>query len=195
MPKKTDHPGRKPEGFMRDQLTLQDIAQLLEEIQNGVASHFEHYGSGIFCHPHEVVGCMYGQLKKLSEAAYASIHTGELDDFRERCWKTLMAILVGVASTDKLATLREMERESAEEPAIGTRPVHSLLAELDSLSETTKRAVMRDLAKVLGAGPLKNPPSRPGKGIHIGGNACPSCHFEGGHYPDCQYENFKEHKQ
>lgn len=101
----TNHPGWKPEGFMREQLTLENAAQLLAEMGTKLPTHFESYGAGIFTHPHEIVGCMYGQLLKLSVAADESIYTGELADFRERCWKTLMAIFMGVMSADRLAEL------------------------------------------------------------------------------------------
>lgn len=103
---KIDHPGWKPEGFMREQLSVEDAAKLLAEMGKRVPSHFENYGAGIFCHPHEIVGCMYGQIMKLSQAADASIYDGDLTKFRERCMKTMMAIFVGLASVDQLAELR-----------------------------------------------------------------------------------------
>lgn len=101
-----EHSGWKPEGFMRERLTMDDVRTLLREVEDHAEQHFRNYGDGIFCHPHEVVGCMFGQQMKLSTAADASIYTGDLTDFRERCMKTLFAILCGTMSTDKLAELR-----------------------------------------------------------------------------------------
>ena len=102
----TDHPGWKPEGFMRKRLTMDDVRAILHEVENRAEQHFREYGDGIFCHPHEVVGCMLGQLIKLSIAADASIYTGDLADFRKRCVKTLFAMFCGTMSTDKLTELR-----------------------------------------------------------------------------------------
>lgn len=99
---KTNHPGWKPEPFNRAKLNLDDVQKLLDELKSRAAYHFENYGDGIFMHPHEVVGCMFGQQLKLSAAADASIYTGDLKEFRERCVKTLFAILCGTMSTDKL---------------------------------------------------------------------------------------------
>ncbi len=96
----------QPEGFMREKLTIADMEKLLTEIRARLTSHFVAYGDGIFLHPQEIVGCMFGQQMKLSRAADESIYTGDLTDFKERCMKTLMAILVGTASVDKLAQLR-----------------------------------------------------------------------------------------
>jgi len=104
---KTDHPGWKPEGFMRAPLTMADIDAVLQRLRDRMEHHFLNYGDGIFTHPHEVVGCMYGQVMKLSTAADASIYDGKLDAFDERCMKTLLAILVGAASVDKLKELRK----------------------------------------------------------------------------------------
>lgn len=103
---KTDHPGWKPEGFMRKQLTEADAAKVIDEITQRLPQHMKDYGAGIFTHPQEIVGCMFGQQIKLSQAADQSIYTGDLREFRERCMKTLMAILVGLMSVDQLAELR-----------------------------------------------------------------------------------------
>lgn len=103
----TKHPGWKPEGFMREQLTPIDLEAVLDEVRARIESHLRDYGSGIFTHPQEIVGCMFGQQIKLSQAADASIYTGDLADFKERCMKTFMAILVGTVSVNKLAELRE----------------------------------------------------------------------------------------
>ncbi len=103
---KTNHPGWKPEPFNREKLNLNDVDRLLSELRNRAESHFKDYGDGIFMHPHEVVGCMFGQQLKLSAAADASIYSGELTDFRERCMKTLFAILCGTMSVDKLVELK-----------------------------------------------------------------------------------------
>jgi hypothetical protein len=105
----TDHPGWKPEGFMRQKLTLEDVDRLLAEVWQRAETHFRDYGDGIFCHPHEIVGCMFGQQMKLSTAADESIYTGDLEAFRERCMKTLFAIFCGTMSTDKLTELRKAE--------------------------------------------------------------------------------------
>lgn len=113
MSDKTDHPGWKPEGFMRKQLTVEDIGKLFEEIIDGMPVHFSNHGAGIFTHPHEIIGCMTGQLYKLSAAGDESIYTGELQKFRTRCYKTLMAILVGLASVDKLQELRKEAKNEA----------------------------------------------------------------------------------
>jgi len=109
--KKTDHPGWKPEGFMRMPISVDDANALIAQITKAIPGHFEAYGSGIFTHPHEIVGCMTGQLYKLSAAADESIYDGELQKFRTRCVKTLMAIFVGLASVDKLIELRKATNE------------------------------------------------------------------------------------
>lgn len=96
---------------MRQQLTLQDVDVLLESVRSRTPIHLQSYGAGIFTHPHEIVGCMYGQLMKLSTAADASIYTGDLTEFKERCMKTLMAIIVGTCSADKLIELRRTKRD------------------------------------------------------------------------------------
>ena len=103
----TNKVGWKPEGFMRQPLSVEDIKKLLDELQARIESHFEKYGNGIFCHPHEIVGCMFGQQLKLSKAADESVYTGDLEAFRQRCMKTLLAILCGTASVDKLTELRK----------------------------------------------------------------------------------------
>lgn len=103
----TRHPGWKPEGFMREKLTPGNVYSLWDEVEQRASDHFRDFGNGIFTHPHEIVGCMYGQLMKLSAAADESIYTGDLDDFRERCMKTLFAILCGTMSVDKLKELRD----------------------------------------------------------------------------------------
>ena len=105
----TNHPGWKPEGFMREPLSPQDLRDVLNGIDSSVEDHLENYGEGIFTHPHEITGCMYGQLRKLSIAADESIYSGELDDFKERCRKTMMAILMAMASVEKLKELRGQE--------------------------------------------------------------------------------------
>lgn len=92
-----------PEGFRRPSLTTEDTQAILDEIQARMASHFENYGDGIFVHAHEVVGCLFGQMMKLSTAADASNYSGDLSEFRERCLKTLLAVVVAVASVDKLS--------------------------------------------------------------------------------------------
>jgi hypothetical protein len=107
--KMTDHPGWKQEGFMRKKITADDAKDFIEDISIRIPSHLENYGDGIFTHPHEIVGCMYGQLMKLSKAADESIYTGDLDEFKERCMKTLMAMIVGTISVDKLIELRNLE--------------------------------------------------------------------------------------
>lgn len=96
-----------PEHFEREKLTVEDIDSVLNVIRERVQKHFEHYGDGIFMHPQEIVGCMFGQQIKLSVAADASIYTGKLDDFEERCYKTMFAILIGTASVNKLKELRD----------------------------------------------------------------------------------------
>lgn len=103
---KTNHPGWKPEPFNRIPLNMDDVDAMLKELRARAESHFQNYGDGIFMHPHEVVGCMFGQQLKLSAAADASIYTGDLKEFRERCVKTLFAILCGTMSVDKLTQAR-----------------------------------------------------------------------------------------
>jgi len=97
----------KPEGFTRPSLTMDDVRSVLDEISDRIESHFSNYGDGIFMHPHEIVGCMFGQQMKLSQAADSSIYTGDLADFRHRCLKTLLAIIVGTASVEKLNELQK----------------------------------------------------------------------------------------
>lgn len=111
MSEKTDHPGWKPEGFMREQISGEEAEKLIAEIVAIIPDHFKNYGAGIFTHPHEIVGCMFGQQLKLSQAADESIYDGELQKFRTRCVKTLMAMFVGLASVDKLIELRKGSNE------------------------------------------------------------------------------------
>ena len=103
--------GWKPEGFMRKKFTESDVQNILKELEIGAEHHLKNYGDGIFCHPHEIVGCMYGQQMKLSKAADESIYSGELKEFRARCSKTIYAMLVGMASVDKLIELRKIDTE------------------------------------------------------------------------------------
>lgn len=105
-PTPTDHPGWKPEGFMRKELSIDDIQAVLDRVKARIEHHFANYGNGIFTHPHEIVGCMFGQQLKLSASADASIYTGDLGDFEERCYKTLLAMICGTASVAKLKELR-----------------------------------------------------------------------------------------
>jgi hypothetical protein len=44
----TDHPGWKPEGFMRKSLNIDDIDVVLQSIRDRIENHFEEYGDGIF---------------------------------------------------------------------------------------------------------------------------------------------------
>ena len=101
----------KPEGFARPQLTLEDTDKVFAAVRERMASHFENYGDGVFLHPHEIVGCMFGQQMKLSKAADESIYTGDLTDFQERCMKTLLAMIMATASVDKLAEMRASVEE------------------------------------------------------------------------------------
>jgi hypothetical protein len=98
--------GWKPEPFEREKLTLADVDRLLNEVRTRAETHFAEYGDGIFMHPHEIVGCMFGQQIKLSTAADASIYSGDMKEFRERCMKTFMAMVIGTLSVDKLVELR-----------------------------------------------------------------------------------------
>lgn len=106
---KTNHPGWKPEPFSRKKLTPIDVQNFLDEIKGRAEHHFQNYGDGVFLHPHEIVGCLFGQQLKLSAAADASIYTGDLTDFRERCMKTVFAILCGAMSVDKLIEAKKPE--------------------------------------------------------------------------------------
>lgn len=108
---KSRHPGWKPEGFMRERLTVDDVGKMLDEVRERATSHLANFGDGIFTHPHEIVGCMFGQQIKLSTAADASIYSGDLKEFRERCMKTLMAMIMGAVSVDKLVELRAKTSE------------------------------------------------------------------------------------
>lgn len=97
----------QPEGsIVREPLSVDDIDAILDEIRDRIEQHFEDYGPGIFLHPQEIVGCMYGQVMKLSAAADRTLYTGGLAEFKERCLKTLLGILVAAASVDKLSKLR-----------------------------------------------------------------------------------------
>ena len=133
----TNHPGWKPEGFMRKQLSLDDVAKILAEMQEFVPEHFVKYGAGIFTHPHEIVGCMFGQLTKLSQAADESIYSGDIAAFRLRCWKTLMAILMGIMSADKLNELRKNNTDIVE-PAPENNTVVVHLDEPDKICGRSK---------------------------------------------------------
>jgi hypothetical protein len=95
------------EGFERPKLTIEDIDSILKMIRTRIEVHLEKYGDGIFMHPHELVGCMYGQQMKLSAAADASIYDGKLNDFEERCSKMLLAMVVGTASIERLKEIRK----------------------------------------------------------------------------------------
>jgi len=123
----------KPEGFKRKQFTLEDATKLLSELGTRTPKHFEDYGAGIFYHTHEIVGCMFGQIKKLSEAADESIHDGDLTKFRERCMKTLIAIYVGTLSVDKLTELRNNTKPAQE--------INIVVDEPDKICGRSKAAV------------------------------------------------------
>lgn len=105
-----------PEGFERPVFTAKEVKAVLAEVHASIEQHIRDYGDGIFIHPHEIVGCMTGQLKKLSEAADDSMYTPELQNFRHRCYKTLMAMVVALVSVDKLAALRKAA--NPEEPVV-----------------------------------------------------------------------------
>ena len=94
------------EGFERPKLNIEDVDKVLNMIRARISHHLNKYGDGIFMHPHELVGCMYGQLMKLSVVADDSIYHGELKDFEERCRKTLLAMIIGTASVQKMTDMR-----------------------------------------------------------------------------------------
>lgn len=71
-------------------------------MQCQLEEHVKEYGDGIFLHPEEAVGCMYGQLRKLSESADTSLLA-----FKERCRKTLMGAAVAYESARKLIEIKE----------------------------------------------------------------------------------------
>jgi hypothetical protein len=106
MEHRTELTPEQRDGFKRPQLMIADMKKLMHEIIDRIPPHFAKYDPGVFLHPHEIVGCMFGQQLKLSASADASIYTGDLAEFRERCMKTVMAILVGTASVDRLVELR-----------------------------------------------------------------------------------------
>jgi len=82
---------------MRKQLKFVGFCKWLE---NEINLHLKEYGDESFIHPHEIVGCMYGQLSKLSEAADKCIYsTYNLPNFVERCRKLLMAAVIAYESS------------------------------------------------------------------------------------------------
>lgn len=93
------------EDFVRPKLTIQDIDVVLQRLRDRIEHHFENYGDGIFMHPHEIVGCTYGQQLKLSAAADATIYDGDLDEFEERVYKFLLALVNGAGTCAKLKEL------------------------------------------------------------------------------------------
>lgn len=98
----------KPEGFDRPSFTENDVKAILAEVHARLPAHLQDYGDGIFLHPHTIVGCMYGQVKKLSDAAAdTSLNTGDLADFRKQCVETLLTMIVALTSVDKLTEMRK----------------------------------------------------------------------------------------
>ena len=108
------------EGIERPKLTHNDLKVVLAEMHANMVTLLESYGNGIFVHPHEIVGCMFGQVKKLSEAADESVYSNDLGDVRNRCFKTLWASIMALASVDCLIRLRRGEPESEQIIPIGT---------------------------------------------------------------------------
>lgn len=94
------------EGFDRPKIAESDIAAILCMVEGQAWNHLRQYGDGIFMHPQEIVGCMYGQVNKLSAAADATLYDGNLSDFRERCRKTLWAAVIALVSTDRMTQIR-----------------------------------------------------------------------------------------
>jgi hypothetical protein len=86
----------------RAEITGDDIYAAIKEIRDGMCDHIRDYGSGVFFSPQEIVGCMVGQLRKLSMASDEELYTGDLADFRQRCLKTINAMVMGLISVDKL---------------------------------------------------------------------------------------------
>ena len=103
------------EGFVRPTITIADVDALYLQLRDLLTNHLGTVGDGSFMHPHEIVGCMHGQLHKLSVAADATLYSDNLDDFEERCMKTLLAIMCGAASVEKLRDLRELAAEKIRE--------------------------------------------------------------------------------
>lgn len=101
--------GFENEGIQRPQLSTQDLMDAIEELVDTVDINLEHYGHGAFVHPHEMVGCLAGQQIKLSQAADKVIYDNKLSPFKERCLKTLWAVVMATASTNKLI---EMQKRS-----------------------------------------------------------------------------------
>lgn len=86
----------------RPKLIIKDIDEVLDYVRGRIINHFATYGNGIFLHPHEIVGCMFGQQMKLSTAADATLYDEDLSAFKERCYKTLLAMVMASASVNKL---------------------------------------------------------------------------------------------
>jgi hypothetical protein len=90
----------------RPQVTNDEVDAVMAQIRERMLEHADQYGRGIFIHPHEVVGCMTGQLRKLSEAADASIYKSAFDepfaDFSERVQKMLIPLIFTLAGIPKM---------------------------------------------------------------------------------------------
>ena len=114
---KTNHKGTKPKELVRPKVTIDDIDKLLEEVRMVAVEHLQNYGDGIFTHPHEVVGCMFGQLNKLSASADESIYpeVENLQPFRKRCMKLVMPLLNSIISCDVIDEIRRNENDETED--------------------------------------------------------------------------------
>jgi len=84
----------------RPTVNTEDINKALQYLQTFATEIREQAGSGAFVHPHEIVGCMTGQLLKLSSEADKTHYSGDVEEFRKRCLKAAFPLIFGIASID-----------------------------------------------------------------------------------------------
>ena len=93
----------EPSEIQRIEVTEEDFLEALETLRvRGLGGLRAKFKPGCFVHPQEVVGCMTGQLVKLSSAADEVLYSDDTEAFEERCVKTAYAILFGLASVRRI---------------------------------------------------------------------------------------------
>jgi len=84
--------------MQRNKVTNADMSQILTELSEYFPHHLQEYGDGTFVHPHELVGCSFGQLLKLSAQADETVYSQDTTEFEKRCMKAAVPLLFAIAS-------------------------------------------------------------------------------------------------
>lgn len=87
----------------RPNVSVEDLAKAIQDLQNFQSEFLKEQGTGAFIHPHEIVGCMTGQLFKLSIEADKVVYTDDVAEFRQRCIKAASPLIFAIASLDVLS--------------------------------------------------------------------------------------------